>query len=152
MDHDDRPPKIDLRLLYASEAFLASECWPTYAQDNAIVGGSVLVAFDGQPPEKPLKIDELPSGRVVRGRQSSVRLAVFGRNVQIIATAVVLPDGRMITWDRDVEPEDARFRAETEHAHTLRALIEAKGFATSAAAQCCLEQVREHEARTGIER
>jgi hypothetical protein len=58
----------------------------------------------------------------------------------------------MITWDRDVEPEDARFRAETEHAHTFRALIDAKGFATSAHAQCCLEQVREHEARTGIDR
>jgi hypothetical protein len=49
MDRDDRPPKIDLRLLYACEAFLASECWPTYAQDNAIVGGLVLVAVDGKP-------------------------------------------------------------------------------------------------------
>jgi hypothetical protein len=129
MDRDDRPPKIDLTLLDASEAFLASECWPSYVQDNAIVGGLVLVALDGKPPEKPLRIDELPSGRAVRGRQSTARLAVFGRNEQIFATAMVLPDGRMITWDRDVEPEDARFRAETEHAHTFRALIEAKGFA-----------------------
>jgi hypothetical protein len=78
LDRDDRPPKIDLRLLYASEAFRASECWPTYTQDNAIVGGLVLVALDGKPPEKPLRIDELPSGRAVRGRQSTARPAVFG--------------------------------------------------------------------------
>jgi hypothetical protein len=59
----------------------------------------------------------------------------------------------MIAWDYDDEaPVDVRFRAETEHAPTFTALIEAKGFATSAHAQCCLEQVREHEARTGIER
>jgi hypothetical protein len=135
MDRDDRPPKIDLALLYASEAFVADEYWPTYTQDNAIVGGFVLLALDGKPPERPLRIDELPAGRGGSRRQWTARLAIFGRNEQIFAIVVVLPDGRMITWDRDVEPEEARFRAETERAHAFRALIEAKGFATSAHTQ-----------------
>jgi hypothetical protein len=141
MAPDDRPPspgrphslKIDLAFLYASEVFLAYDHWPTSAQNKANIGGIVLAVLDGEPPKKSLGLDEMPRGRSVSGRQWTAKLAIFGRNEQLFATMVILPDGRMIAWDYDDEaPAGVRFRAETEHAPTFTALIEAKGFATSA--------------------
>jgi hypothetical protein len=129
---DDRPPSIDLALLYASEAFLAYDHWPTSAQNKAKIDGMALALLDSEPPEKPLRLDEMPRSRSDPRRQWTAKLAIFGRNEQLFATRVVLPDGRMIAWDYDDEaPGGVRFRAETEHAPTFTALIEAKGFATS---------------------
>lgn len=115
---------IDLALVYASEAFLRQDWWPTYAKEVGDHGAIVLAEVAHLPLDAPVS---LKGGSFLTGaaqpREWAVRLAVFTDETEESARPLlVMPDGRLINW-RPGEDDDVVVCLETERASAIMALI-----------------------------
>jgi hypothetical protein len=121
---DGRTVWTDRTFIYASEAFLAKDWWPTYAKAVGEHGAIVLARIDSVPLDAPvsLKFDSFPL-LTTEPREWTVRLAVFTDEAEDTARPLLItPDGRLINW-RLGEDDDVVVCLETRRASAINALI-----------------------------
>jgi hypothetical protein len=121
---DGRTVWTDRTFIYASEAFLAKDWWPTYAKAVGEHGAIVLARIDSVPLDAPvsLKFDSFPL-LTTEPREWTVRLAVFTDEAEDTARPLLItPDGRLINW-RLGEDDDVVVCLETRRALAINALI-----------------------------
>jgi hypothetical protein len=114
---------IDRAFVYASEAFLAKDWWPTYAKEVAEHGAIVLARIDNVPLDAPVSLKFGCSILTTEPREWSVRLAVFTDVAEDVARPLlIIPDGRLINWSGG-EDDDVVVCLETRRASAIMALI-----------------------------